>query len=233
MGGQDGDDLRPCISAQTCLDPGHVGGGTAAEIHDLDIHTHGTCHIGPAQAKSPRGQHQDLIAARKQVGVHRFPQSMAIADIAGHVVHRARDSPQIGPKRGRQAVQLALVDVRRGAVHGALHAVGHDRGAGDRKIGAAMGQIDDGGHLASFCGILSQGLACPPRPVNLAPALASSGPLIWPPDLEDRRRAASGQHRPPRLDLDPTVVAPQALLDRPAAPKAPPVSPLLARLPAA
>ena len=37
-------------------------------------------------------------------------------------------------------MQLALVDVGRGAVHGVQHPVGHDRGAGDGEVGAAVGE---------------------------------------------------------------------------------------------
>ena len=142
MGDQNRADRMGFVGAQGRLDAGHVDGG-GPEIDQLHRHTHGGGRVGPGQAEAARGQHQRAVAARKQVGIGRFPAGMAIADIHGDMARGAGDLAQVGPDRVDHVVQRAGIDVGRAAVHGLKHPVRHGGRPGNGKIGASVGKGHD------------------------------------------------------------------------------------------
>ncbi len=144
MRGQHGADRMARVGAQRRLDAVKVNCGALAEIENFNLDPLTARHIGPAMAETARGRHQNPLAGGDRVGQRRLPCAVAVADIDGHPACRTGHGAQVGHKARRHLDQCALVDIRRRAVHGAQHLFGHDRWAGDGKIGAAVGKAHGG-----------------------------------------------------------------------------------------
>ena len=105
-----------------------------------------------------------MIPAREDIGVRRLPPAMAVGDVDCHMRVGQRHAPEVGDHGAGQVVQRALIDIRSGAVHGPQHPVGHDRGAGNGKVGPTVGQ----GHGA-ISGLLRQRRSAGAREGQLTP----------------------------------------------------------------
>ena len=128
------------IGAQRGLDPGRIGRALAAEVEPPDLHPHRLGRQRPAKAEAAGQDRQRMIPAREDIGVRRLPPAMAVGDVDRHMRVGQRHAPEVGDHGAGQVVQSALIDIRRGPVHGPQHPVGHDRGAGNGKVGPTVGQ---------------------------------------------------------------------------------------------
>ena len=128
------------IGAQRRLEARGIGGRVQAEVDHIDLDPHRAGMFRPADAEPPGRHHQRLVPAREHVGDRRLPGAVTVRDVNRHMRGRHCNAPQVRQDRRGLLDDLALVDIRRGAVHRPQHPVGHGRGAGNGKIGAAVGE---------------------------------------------------------------------------------------------
>ena len=157
MGGKHGLDRVRGVGAQCILDPVEINGRAFAEIHQIDSYSLQFGHLGPTMAETPGGRDQNTVARVEGIDQRRLPRAVAVGNVDRHVLCRASDGAQVRDEARCHLDEVALVDIGGGAVHGAQHLFGHDRGAGNGQIGAAVGKAHWGlswevraGHYAAL-----------------------------------------------------------------------------------
>ena len=108
-----------------------------ARVDHLDLDPHLPRRRRPAEPEAPARRHQRLVARREQVGDRGLPAGMAVADVDRDLAGGARHPLQVADHPLGQGDQLALVDVRRRAMHRLQHPVGDHRRPGNGEDVAA------------------------------------------------------------------------------------------------
>ena len=132
------------VGAQRLFQAGGVDAVGLAEIQAVRDDAQPLGHLGPAIAEAPGDADQDLFPGAGDIAQAGFPGAVTIGDVNCDLVIRAGNGGQVGDHGPHHVDDRAFVDVRRRAMHRLKDRIGHDRGTGNGKVGAACGK----GHLA-------------------------------------------------------------------------------------
>ncbi|MCR5858467.1 hypothetical protein [Mesorhizobium sp. J428] len=127
----------PGIRLERGGDPVGIDRRLLAEVQPLDGDAERLHRQRPALAEPAGHQRERMVARAEHVGVRGLPCAMSVGNVDRDVMSGARKPLQVVVDARNDLVELARIDVRRGAMHRVEHAVGHDGRSGDGEVVAS------------------------------------------------------------------------------------------------
>ena len=130
---QHGLDGAPLVGLEARLDFGRPHGAAHVALQHLDLDTHATGILAPADGEAAALEHQDLVALGQHVGEGGLPGAVAVGDIDVGAALGVEHAGDVAQQAVGQRQQGARIDVHRRTMHRPQHLVGHCRRTRNRQ----------------------------------------------------------------------------------------------------